>query len=209
MGSSEPKTPRDPKLKGKRIAVKAGAVFEMPVPDGRRGYGIIIVGGGVPYVVILKTLHEKRPPLPDLDSDEIALVGWTMDSLIYHGRWTIIGTDNGPPRDVPFPNFRVNVAGVLQTTDFQGKVIGPSRPDEIALLDNQFSSSPSIYQDALMALNGIGEWKSHFDKLLPEYARARMTRRSDETRQEKVDDRNYQSGHRRLDLRTLARRLLS
>lgn len=176
MSNSEPKTPRDPKLKGKRIAVKAGAVFEMPLPDGRLGYGIIIVGGGVPYVVILKTLHERRPPLSDLESDEVALVGWTMDSLIYHGRWTIIGTDNGPPRGVPFPNFKVNVAGVLQTTDFQGKVLGPSRPDEIDLLGYRFSSSPLIYQDALMALNGVGDWKNHFDKLLPAHARARVTR---------------------------------
>ena len=209
MNSLGPKTPRDPKLKGRRIAVNAGAIFEMPLPDGRLGYGIIVVGGGVPYVVILKTLHEKRPPLPDLDSDVVALVGWTMDSQIYHGRWTIIGTDNGPPRDVPFPNFKVNVAGVLQTTDFQGKVIGPSRPDEIDLLDFRFSSSPLIFQDALMALHGLEYWKDHHDKLLPEYARARMTRRSNETKQEKVDERNHQSGHRRLDLRAMARRLLS
>lgn len=176
MSSSEPKTPRNPKIRGKRIAVKAGAVFEMHLPDGRLGYGIIVVGGGVPYVAILNTLHEKRPPLADLNSDEVALVGWTMDSLIDHGSWTIIGIDNGPRRDVPFPNFKVNLAGVLQTTDFQGKIIGPSRPDEIDLLGYRFSSSPLIYQDALMALNGIGDWQDHFDKLLPAHAHARVTR---------------------------------
>jgi hypothetical protein len=202
------KTPRDPELKGKRITVKAGAIFEIPAPDGRLGYGVAIVGGGVPYVIILKSLHKERPPVSDLTTDEIALAGWTTDAQIYHGRWTLVGADYPPRPDVPFPNFKVRIDGSYQTTDFRGNVLGPSTPDEIELLAFQTSSSAIIYQDALMAIHGFCDWEDYYEKLLPAHALARMSRSSNRTRQDTDNDRNHQSGHRRLDLRALARRLL-
>jgi len=169
-------TPRDPKLKGKRIPVKAGGVFEIPTPDGRFGYGVIIKGGGVPYVIILKRLHDVRATIAELAHDDIAFVGWTMDALIYHGRWTIIGGGYPDRPDVPFPNFRVKVGGVTCTTDFTGKVLGPIRSDEVALLDQKWSRAAIAYQDALFALHGLAEWDPTYDKLTAAYARKRVTR---------------------------------
>ena len=51
---------------------------------------MIVLGGDVPYVIILRSIHHKQPQLAELAKDGIALVGQTMDALIYHGRWSIV-----------------------------------------------------------------------------------------------------------------------
>lgn len=57
---------------------RRGDVFEMPTPDGRFGYGVVVEGGGCPYVAILHRLYDSRPALGEVEKDEVALVGWTM-----------------------------------------------------------------------------------------------------------------------------------
>lgn len=169
--------------KRKRVKLRAGDVFEMPLDDGRLGYGVVIVGGGVLYVIILRTLHSHRPRPEVLHADPIALVGWTMDALIYHGRWSIVFSGYPSREDVPYPNWKVRVHDSakqtsIQTTDFTGRVLGPATPEEIELLDNQSSRSPIAYQDALEALHRIRPWRPDYDRLTPEYLAARVTRPS-------------------------------
>jgi hypothetical protein len=160
----------------KRIKLVPGDVFEFTVSDGRLGYGVIVLGGGVPYVIILKSLHATRPELTALCADEIALVGTTMDSLVYHGRWVVVYQGFPIPSRVPFPNWKVGTGAEVRTTDFSGNLSWPMRADEIDLLDFKFSRSPIGYQTALEAMHGLAEWREDYEKLTIGYAAKRVTR---------------------------------
>lgn len=165
-----------PDSKRKRVKLRQGDLFELSVSDGRLGYGLVIIPGGVLYAAFFKSLHGSRPDIASLLADEIALVGTTMDSLFYHGRWSVIARDQPIPAAIPFPNWKVKIGGELRTTDFEGRTHWSMRPDEIELLDYKFSRAPLGYQDALEALNGLGEWQDSYDKLTPAYAARRVTR---------------------------------
>ena len=166
----------------KRVNLKEGDIFEFTVPDGRLGYGVIVTpgklkGGGVPYVIILASLHSSRPGIADLAGDQIALVGWTMDALVYHGVWRVIA-HNFPKRiDVPFPNWKVALDGRIYVTDFEGEILDEATAAQTDLLDYRTSHAPIRFQRAFEALHGFGEWQDHYEKITLEYARKRMIRR--------------------------------
>lgn len=162
--------------KRKRVVPKRGDVFEFAVSNGRLGYGLVVLGGATPYIVILKTLYQERPSRQELEADEIALVGQTMDALFYHGRWVVVYEDFPIPASVPFPNWKVGINGVPHTTDFDGETAWPMRADESDLLDHKFSRAPIAYQNALEALHGLAEWRDDYEKLTPAWAARRVTR---------------------------------
>ena len=154
-----------------------GDVFELPTPDGRFGYGLVIEGGGVPYIAVLSRLHDRRPALDELANDDIALVGWTMDSWFYHDRWLVVGNLDPNRFDVPRPNYIVGVDGELHVTDFRGQVLGPPTSHEKGLLGYRGSRAPVGFQNAFLALHGYRDWDIGDDKLTAENARLRMTRK--------------------------------
>ena len=166
----------EPATRRKRGNLKVGDVFEMEMPDGRLGYGAILIARKILYVIVLRDLYEERPPMSALVSAPVALVGWTMDALIYHGRWKIAFRGYPDRSDIPYPNWKVEVSGALQTTNFAGDLLGPCRADEVDLLDFKFSYSPIVYQSALEAVHGLGEWKADYEELTPPLAFKRMTR---------------------------------
>ena len=163
-------------VKRKRVRLRRGDLFEFATTDGRLAYGVVLAPGGVLNAIFLKTLHTSRPTIDELARDEVALIGTTMDGLFYHGDWAVIDRDFPIPQHLPFANWKVAMNGELHSTDFDGKSVGPIWPDEIKLLDYKFSSAPMVFQDALEALNGIGEWREEYERLTPMYARRRMTR---------------------------------
>jgi hypothetical protein len=99
-----------------------------------------------------------------------------MDSQFCRGRWTVIARDLPISPSIPFPNWKVKIGAELRVTDFEGHNHWPIRPDEVDLLDYKFSRAPLGYQDALEALNGLGEWQESYNKLTPAYAARRVTR---------------------------------
>lgn len=160
----------------KRIKLKPGDVFEMPLADGRLGYGVIILSDITQYVIILRSIYQTRPELAALARDDIAFVGETTDALIHHGSWSIVFHDYPVRTDVPFPNWKVAVEGQTIVTNFSGRVLGPPLAKEAELLDFKFSRSPIAYQDALEALHRLQAWSESYEKLTATYAAARMTR---------------------------------
>jgi hypothetical protein len=164
----------------KRVHLTEGDVFEFAVPDGRLGYGIIVKrgglpNGGTPYIAMFRSLFGARPDLNQLERDEVALAGWTMDGLVYHGRWNVIA-HGLPLPPVPFPNFKVEMEGKFYVTNVDGELLDEATPAELTMLDYQFSRAPIGFQDAFEALHGFGEWQDHYEKLTPAYSRARITR---------------------------------
>lgn len=163
--------------KQKQTSPRRGDLFELVAPDGRLGYGLVVEGGGCPYIILFRGLHESRPAAEELVNEEIALVGWTMDSWFYHGRWMVMGKLNPDQVDVPYPTYVVGVNGELHATDYKGKVLRPLRPEEEGSLDYKSSRSPIGFQNAFLALHGYRKWDAADDKLTAEHARHRMTRK--------------------------------
>lgn len=170
----------DTPKKRKRVRLSEGDVFEFELPDGRFGYGIIVKrgalkNGGTPYVAVFGSAHSQRPDLTELVCDTVALAGWTMDGSVYRGLWSVIGRSPQMP-SIPFPNFKVGMKGKVYATDVDGNLIDEATSEECELLDFQWSLAPAGFQNAFEALHGFGNWQQHYDKLTPDYARARMTR---------------------------------
>ncbi|MFM7350143.1 MAG: Imm26 family immunity protein [Erythrobacter sp.] len=164
----------------KNIELKCGDVFELALPDGRCGYGIVVnqgvlPDGGTPYIAIFSTAYAEPPSVFEATQDKVALQGWTTDALIYRGEWKLIA-HGAPIPAIHFPNFKVTSDAKVWVVDVSGQPIDVATPQEIDVLDYQFSSTATIFKKAFEALHGFGEWKSHFDKLTPQYVRTHMTR---------------------------------
>lgn len=162
------------KAKGRSIRAAAGDIFEIPLPDGRSGYGQIIIDGDELYVAVFRDLYSALPDLDELVENDILLVGWTADALIYHGRWKIVG--NRPPivARVPFPSYKVSLSGKPYVHDFAGKNRRPATAEEWQLLDYKTNVAPIRYQKAFLAYHGIGEWLQYYKELTVEHARRRQ-----------------------------------
>lgn len=107
--------------------------------------------------------------------DDIVLAGWTMDALFPHGRWAIRDR-KVPVPDIPFPHFKVERDDSVWVTDVDGNFIRRASSAEQGLLDFRFSRAPIGFQKAFEALNSIGDWEDHFDRLTPQYARLSRVR---------------------------------
>jgi len=94
--------------------------------------------------------------------DEVVLAGWTMDALVYHGRWIVIAHDLPLPQ-VPFPNFKIEVSGKWYVADAYGRLLREATAAELELLDFQSSRAPIVFQDAIEALHGFREWQADYD----------------------------------------------
>lgn len=170
----------DAAKKRKRAKLSEGDVLELELPDGRFGYGIVVKqgklkNGGTPYVAVFGSAHSRRPDLTKIVSDSVALAGWTMDTLVYHGRWNVIARSLPIP-SIPLPNFKVGMEGKVYATDVDGNLIDEATPEERELLDFKWSRAPIAFQKAFEALHGLGEWQESYDRFTPDYSRARMTR---------------------------------
>jgi len=151
----------------KKLAI--GSLFEIPAPDGRSGYGQILVPGKLLYVVIFERLYRGGPPPCNELTRAALLIGWTMDALIYHGRWKIVGTCP-IPSGLPFPNYKLNIGSDIVITDYTGKVLRVARDDEANSLNFRSVVSPIVFQDSLLAHHGMSNLQM-LDKLSVEQVR--------------------------------------
>ena len=73
-------------------------------------------------------MHAERPKMEAILADDIALVGTTMDSLFYHGRWVVIAQGYRCLRTSHSRTgrFRLTVSFALPTS--MGSTIGQSGP---------------------------------------------------------------------------------
>lgn len=156
------------------VRIGAGDIFEILAPDGRRGYGQVIVGGSAFYVVIFRELYSELPDLDQLITGELLLVGWTLDALIFNGKWKIVGNRLPISARAPFPSYKVRVRGVPHVRDFSGENYRLATSEDWELLENKTTVAPVRYQNALLSHHGFGEWRSDYEALTIEHARRRV-----------------------------------
>lgn len=156
------------------VGIRAGDIFEIPAPGGRRGYGQVIVSGTVFYVVVFRELFHDLPDLDELLKGEPLLAGWTLDALIYSGKWRIVGNRLPISGRVPFPSYKVRVRGVPHVRDFSGENYRLATSEDWELLENKTTVAPIRYQNALLSHHGFGEWRSDYEALTIEHARRRV-----------------------------------
>ena len=162
--------------KQSEINVKVGDIFEIPILYGRRGFGQVIVAGDVLYVVIFENLYPDVPDLDQLIGSSLLFAGWTLDALLFHGRWRIVG--NRPPdmQRVPFPSYKVLIDGKMHVYDFQSRDYRLATREDNEVLELKTTVAPIRYQNALIAHHGMAKWDPDYDKLTIEHAKRRVRR---------------------------------
>jgi hypothetical protein len=163
------------------IKVRKGDIFDIPAPDGRRGYGQVIVDGKVFYIAVFSEIYQVQPNLDELIEGDILLVGWTLDALIFHGRWKIVGNRSPIAERVPFPSYKVLVNGKPCVHDFDGENYRPATSRDLEVLENKTTVSPITYQKALLAHHGFETWERDYDELTVQHARRRVMGDVDES----------------------------
>jgi hypothetical protein len=156
------------------VRIKTGDIIAMSLPNGKLGYGQVIVGGVMFYVAVFRQIFDSPPELDELLQGEIIFVGWTTDALIYHSLWRVVGNRLPIAARVPFPTYKVRINGVAHIHDFNGENRRPASPEHWELLDYHASHAPIRYQNALLAHHGFGEWKDYYDEITIEHARRRV-----------------------------------
>jgi hypothetical protein len=159
---------------------KIGDVFSIPIDDRRVGYGQVVLKNHCSfpiYIVVFGASHDRNQEisLDEITSDEIALVGATMDARIYHGMWTIVGNHLPDRSRIPKPNFKVYVGGCDFIEDFDGNRLRQATPEDIRTYDNRWSRSPMCFESAFKALHGVGAWEADYDMLTIRYALSKAT----------------------------------
>ena len=154
----------------KKIRVKAGDVFQIPIDEARYAYGQVAKKGDVLRVLTYnKTFPSNEvPEISNILQQEVLLLTDTMDALIYHGEWKICG--NAPVRnDLPKPKFKFGSEPTFYIIEHDSEYQRIATVEETNQLDFQFSVAPIRIQNAMQAYFGVKEWKSDYDKLTYQY----------------------------------------
>ena len=140
--------------------------------DGRYGLGQIVAAygssGGHFYFVVFRSTYsgDQDPPLARVVQDDLALLALSMDALLYHGHWQVVGRHAVQADRVPWPEYKEGAApGVFDVVDASGRTRRPATTDEIERLPFRKVVAPIIVQDAFEALHGAREWLPEYDHL--------------------------------------------
>jgi Immunity protein 26 len=162
----------------KRLKLKIGDVFSIPITKELMGYGQIVLAGTVQYIVVFEEAYRKEEKVSAerIVSGKILLVGHTTDARLYHGMWKIIGNAPVPKERIPFPCYKrsQDTADNIVVVDFEGNILRSASKEEQQLLSYKPNFAPIRFEKVLQAKHGIGSWDKDYDELTVEYARQRV-----------------------------------
>ena len=164
----------------KRLKLKVGDVFEIPINDNLVGYGQIVRAGKVLYVVIFEEAYPRaeRVDVQKVVAGKIFLVGHTLDGRLYHGMWKIIGNVPVNTTRIPFPCYKVGLGSEgIVVVDFDGIVIRKANESEENLLTFETTHAPIGFEHALQAKHGVRPWDPDDEQLTIEFVKKRALSR--------------------------------
>ena len=157
---------------GKRIRLKRGDIYRFDLDDNRYGLGQVIEPGGVFYTTVLRSPVAHDFVLGQVDTSDILLCGWTMDALLFHGRWHLVGKLPVPETDIPTPCSRVLVKGRRWISDFRAKPLRPATDFEWDHLENHSSRAAIAFENAFKAHHGLAEMLPSYEKIAIAHVKA-------------------------------------
>jgi hypothetical protein len=151
-----------------REKVRAGDVFAIPIDDDQVAVGQVLnVRMGTELLVaVMEGTCRREDAVTVAATRAVLLMGLTMDALLHHGRWLLVGHSE-PRRDVPTPTFKVSVApGRFVEESLDGTKVRDFPASEGERLPYRTVVAPIRIDKAAKALLGMEAWQPHYDALL-------------------------------------------
>jgi hypothetical protein len=153
----------------KGLKLKPGDIFAIPIDEGKEGFGQIAV---IPnksnfIVVIFEKAYDRRqrPALDAIVQDKILFQGYTMDALLYHKEWPLIGNVTANLKEIKLPYYKLGTPPDCKLVNYEGKTKGKISREIFDKLNYQKVIAPIRYENALKAFHQIGEWRQDYDEL--------------------------------------------
>jgi hypothetical protein len=155
--------------------LNVGDVFTIPLDDkndSRVGFGQIIK---IPnkhnfIIVVFKQIFcsQDFPSIDKIIEDKILFLGYTMDALIYHKYWQIIGNKTSNLAEIKLPYYKLGTPPDMNIVDYQGNIFRSASKSEFDNLEYKTVAAPVRYENALKAYYKMAEWDDDYDELLYE-----------------------------------------
>jgi hypothetical protein len=151
-----------------RLRLNVGDVFRLTIDTARVGYGQIVgrYGRSAYYFAIFEQPHESKhePELANIVRGQIALLALSLDALLYHREWEVVGNTTVPP--IEWPTYKEAVApDVCEAVDHTGTERRPVEGLDVEGLPFRSVVAPIRVQNAFRALHGVGDWDEAYDEL--------------------------------------------
>jgi hypothetical protein len=155
----------------KKIKVKTGDVFLIPIDDTRWVIGQLVDSrNGELYVAIFPAAYHRQNIDPRMILDQHPLfLALTLDALIYHGNWPVIGNIKENLYKFPEPAFKVGGDDTMLLISRNQKIERRATKRELEVLKYRSMVTPMVLQNAVQAHFGLEEWNAHYDEFLPDY----------------------------------------
>jgi|1186.fasta_scaffold26368_2 hypothetical protein len=158
----------------KRARWRVGDVFTVPIDDERIGYGQIVAtwgdSGSHFYFLFFDAVYSsnEEPDLDEVVGRPVASLGLSMDALLRHKRWRVVGRRDVPSGSLRWPAYKESVAPeAFDVVDHTGEVRRRASNDEAERLPYREVVAPIRLENAFRALYDAGEWNDAYETLLP------------------------------------------
>jgi hypothetical protein len=150
-----------------------GDVFRVSLSSSAVAYGQIASRWGNTkghfYFLGYRSAYDAStdPALDAIVGDAIALLALSLDALLYHGHWSVIGNRAVDESRIAWPTYKVATApGVFVIEDHLGNQLRPATDDQVAALKYRSVIAPIRFENAMKALHGLVAWLPEFQDLL-------------------------------------------
>jgi hypothetical protein len=158
-----------------RARLKVGDVFTIPVDVDHVGVGQIAASWGGSrghfYFSVFDAEYETShgTDYDEVTSAPLALLALSVDALLHHGHWRVVGHAEVDVDAFPWPAYKEGVSppGTFDVVDFSGKRRRRATPSEADRLPFRTIVAPIRIERALRALHGREPWLDEYDSLLP------------------------------------------
>ena len=148
-------------IKTKRISIKEGDIFTIPIDEHTQGYGQIVkMPNKYEFIMIVfegKWPVEREIKLDNVVNQTVLFLGYTTDTLLNLGRWKIVGNSVLNLSSITMPYYKLAFPPETKLVNYKLDFVRMATPEEDKLLNFQSSRSPIGYQNMLQAHYGIGQ----------------------------------------------------
>lgn len=153
--------------------LKIGDLFTIPISDSKTGFGQIVkipVLNGVFVMVVFKQVYSGKdwPSLDEIIGDDILFLGYTMDALIYHKQWQVIGNKSSGLNKIELPYYKLGTPPNMHIVNYKGDKVRKAKNEEFDQLYYETSVAPIRYENALKAYYKFEVWREDYNELLYE-----------------------------------------